>query len=204
MKHSGILMGAMLMEKGKTEFTDGIVIIRPHRPGDVMQLYEAVRESIPALTPRMSWCHVDYSIEEARKWIETSHRFWNLDMEYHFAIIHVADGSFLGGCGLNQVDLVSSFTNLGYWVRSTRTGEGIATAAAVLAVSFAFNILGLSRVSVVAASDNFASQRVAEKIGAVREGIVKGRCLVHNIAHDAVTYSLTISGLKSRIEYQFR
>ena len=44
-------------------------------------------------------------------------------------MIDEARGSLLGGCGLNGVNRINRFANLGYWVRSTETGRGIATAA---------------------------------------------------------------------------
>jgi RimJ/RimL family protein N-acetyltransferase len=43
----------------------------------------------------------------------------------------------------------------------------------------------------VIAAGNLASQRVAEKAGATREGILRGRLILHDVAHDAVMFSLT-------------
>ena len=56
--------------------------------------------------------------------------------------------------------------NLGYWVRTSRRGEGIAVRATKLAARYAFENVGLIRVEVVMAVDNSASRRVAEKSGA--------------------------------------
>src|SRR5437588_791403 len=42
----------------------------------------------------------------------------------------------------------------------------------------------------VAAVDNVGSQRVAEKAGATREGILRNRLLINGRPHDAVLYSL--------------
>jgi RimJ/RimL family protein N-acetyltransferase len=48
----------------------------------------------------------------------------------------------------------------------------------------------LNRIEILVAVDNLASQRVAAKVGAVREGILRNRLLLHGKIHDAVMFSL--------------
>jgi RimJ/RimL family protein N-acetyltransferase len=79
---------------------------------------------------------------------------------------------------------------LGYWVRISRTRQGIASRVAVLLAHYAFEHLGLVRVEIVVAVGNRASQRVAQKVGAVREGILRNRMVVGENVYDAVMYSL--------------
>ena len=59
-----------------------------------------------------------------------------------------------------------------------------------LAARFGFEQLGLQRIEIVAAVDNLASQRVAEKAGARHEGLARKRLLIRGLAHDAMIYSL--------------
>ena len=80
--------------------------------------------------------------------------------------------------------------NLGYWVRTSAAGRGAATRATRLAARFGFEQLGLHRIEIVAAIDNIGSQRVAEKAGAVREGVLRKRLLIRGKSQDAVLYSL--------------
>ena len=77
-------------------------------------------------------------------------------------------------------------------MRSSQTRRGIATAATLLAAQFGFEDLGLCRIEIVAAVGNAASQRVAEKAKATREGVLQNRLLLHNRSHDAVMYSLVV------------
>ncbi|PKY09449.1 hypothetical protein B1757_14865 [Acidithiobacillus marinus] len=51
----------------------------------------------------------------------------------------------------------------------------------------------INRLEVVAAIENHASRRVAEKAGATFEGIAKARLLIHGQYHDAAMYSFTSS-----------
>ena len=129
--------------------------------------------------------------------VSVARRVWQEGKEYAFAIVQAQDGQFLGGCGLNQINRVNRFANLGYWVRTSQAGHGVATVAARLLAQFGFGELKLSRLELVIDVDNQASQRVAEKLGAFREGVLRQRLSVHNQARDAVMYSLIPRDLKS-------
>src|SRR5439155_20862497 len=106
---------------------------------------------------------------------------------YEFLIFDAA-GGFLGGCGLNRLDVRFLKSNLGYWVRSTASGQGIATAATGLLGRFGFEQLGRQRIEIVAAVENLASQRVAEKAGAQREGVLRNGIRLRGVNVDAVCF----------------
>ena len=114
------------------ELTDGLIMLRPYRHGDIDGLYAAVRESIAEVSPWMPWCHDGYSIEESQQWVGSRAQAWQEGTGYDFTIINADNGLFLGGCGLNHLDLDNKRANLGYWVRSTQTGNGVATKATLL------------------------------------------------------------------------
>jgi RimJ/RimL family protein N-acetyltransferase len=138
----------------------------------------------------MPWCHTDYSIEESRAWVESRAEAWKKGTQYDFVITDARDGSFLGGCGLNHIDHNNRIANLGYWVRTSRTKKGVASAAARLLAQFGLGKLKLNRIEIMAAVGNKASQRVAEKVGAKREGILRNRRVVRERVYDVVMFSL--------------
>lgn len=176
--------------------TDGMITLRPYRASDIDSVYEAVRESIPELSVWMSWCHPDYSVEEARTWIESQPDKWERGTEYNFAISHNAGRLYLGACGLSVIDRGCGVANLGYWVRTSQTNKGIATAATLLLAQFAFKELKLNRVELTIAVHNQASLRVADKAGATREGILRNRVLKNDTPSDAVAFSFVPQDLE--------
>jgi len=163
--------------------------IRAYEPEDAQALWEAARESVRDVFPWLPWCHPDYSMAEAVEWIRSRAPLAAEGREYAFAIVGT-DGRFLGGCGVNQINRLHRFGNLGYWVRTSATGHGVATEAVRQVAEFAFRTADLVRLEIVCAVGNDASQRVAERAGAVREGILRHRLLVHGQPVDAVMYSL--------------
>lgn len=174
----------------REELTDGRIRLRRHCPEDVDALFEAVRESIPEISPWLAFCTEQYSREESEQWIGSRARAWEAGEDYSFAIEDVDGSTFLGGCDINQIDRNNLRANLGYWIRSSHSGRGIVTAAVRLLAGFGFEDLGLMRIEIVAAPGNKASQRVAEKAGAFREGVLRKRIRVRDIFYDAVSYSL--------------
>lgn len=70
---------------------------------------------------------------------------------------------------------------------------GIATAIVPMLARFGFEQLNLNRIEIVAAEGNLPSQRVAEKAGAFREGLLRYRLFVHGKSLDAFMFSLVPS-----------
>jgi len=174
----------------RTELSNDAVKIRRYCADDIPSLFEAARESTKEMLAWLSWCHPNYTVEESRSFVLSSETAWNEKTRFAFAVFDVSSGLFLGGVGLNQINRNHNFANLGYWVRSSQTGRGVATAATLLAAEFGFEDLGLNRIEILTATGNAASGRVAENAGAKREGILRNRLLLHNSPHDAVIYSL--------------
>ncbi|UCD10128.1 MAG: GNAT family N-acetyltransferase [Dehalococcoidales bacterium] len=170
--------------------TNGIITLRPYRGEDADSLYEAARESIQEMTPWMPWCHRDYSIQESRDWITDCFEKWKQGNAYDFAITDTSTGRYLGGCGLSDFHRDQAIANLGYWVRTSETKKGVATATTLLLADFGINKLNLKRIEIVVDVDNIASQRVAEKSGATCEGILRNRLAQNGKSTDAVMFSL--------------
>jgi len=170
------------------ELTDDDIVLRPFRFEDSSELYQAVHESLKELSPWMSWANEAYTAATAREYITITRARWEERTLFAFAITR--DDEILGGCTLSSIHAVYQYCNLGYWVRRSRHGQGIAGRAAKLAARFAFEKVGLVRVEIVIAVGNQASMRVAEKIGAHYEGVLLNRMVVGKSVYDAHMYSL--------------
>jgi ribosomal-protein-serine acetyltransferase len=172
----------------RTELTAKNCRLRRFRPQDAPALFEAARASVKEVQLWLPWCHAAYTLAEAEGWVRHCETAWEKKEEFHFAVLDPA-GYFMGGAGLNAVDWTNRRANLGYWIRSSHTGQGFATAATKLVAAFALDELKLQRVEIVAAVDNEASQKVATGAGAVQEGIARDRLLLHGKTHNAAVFS---------------
>ena len=75
------------------------------------------------------------------------------------------DGEVLGTIGLNAIDRLNRWANLGYWVRTDRVGQGYVTRGAALVAGFGFGELGLGRIEVLAAVGNRRARPWRERLG---------------------------------------
>ena len=166
------------------------VIIRPVETKDAPEVLRSVRESLAEVSPWMPGLHSGLHLDDVEGWIADSAHNRAEGTGFNFAIVDPAADLFLGGCGLSSFNRGYNFTNLFYWVRTSQAGKGIATEAARQVADFAFKRLGMLRVEIVIAKPNEASIRVAEKIGAVREGLLRNRVTVRSQTYDAWMYSL--------------
>jgi RimJ/RimL family protein N-acetyltransferase len=169
--------------------TDKVIALRRFHPRDVDALCAAARESLEDLIPWMSWAHPAYGRDEVAEFIRIVGETWEAGRYYALAVTDARDGTMLGAVSLSHIHPVYNFCNLGYWIRSSRRGNGLASRAARLAANFGFEQLGLLRVEIVVAVENAASLKVAEKSGARREGILRDRMTVRERVHDAVMFS---------------
>jgi ribosomal-protein-serine acetyltransferase len=156
---------------------------------DAREVVEAVRESADELRPWMEWARADYGVDEARAWIERSIVERERGSSHEF-LLTGEGGRIVGVCGLNRISDEFRLANLGYWVRTSETGQGLAVQAVRRLAAWAFAGTELHRLEIVVAVENARSQRVAEKAGAAREGILKSRLWLYEVPHDAVLYSL--------------
>lgn len=165
------------------------VAVRLYEPEDAEDLVAAVIESAAEVGRWLEWCHAGYSLADASDWIRAQQVLASRRLGYAFAI-HDGQGRYLGGCGVNQFNQVNRFANLGYWVRTSAMGRGVAAEAARLVAERVFEDTDLLRLEIVCAVGNVRSQRVAEKVGAVREGVLRHRLITPGGPSDAVMYSL--------------
>jgi RimJ/RimL family protein N-acetyltransferase len=172
------------------ELAEGPLLLRAWRPDDAPALHMAVQESLETVGRWLPWCHAGYDLDEAQAWIGHCREGWAKEEHFAFGVFERASGTLLGSVGLNQRNRMHRSAALGYWVRQSRQGEGIARRAAKLAAGFGFETLGLVRIEIVALVDNQASRRTAEQAGSRFECIARHRLWVRDKACDAAVYAL--------------
>ncbi|MEN1681022.1 MAG: GNAT family N-acetyltransferase [Planctomycetota bacterium] len=162
--------------------------VRRYRSDDVAAVNDAVIESREALSQWMPWCTDQYGRPDTVAWVEAQLGDWGPSSDRNFVIAGTS-GDVLGAIGLKGIDHVNGTAEAGYWVRTSATGRGVGSAALVWLCEWAAKELALHRIEIIASVKNRASQRVAEKAGAVREAVLAKRLVLHNEYHDAVLYA---------------
>ena len=164
--------------------------IRPYQIEDIDGIYAAADESREHIGKWMGWLTSDYTRDHAAAWVELSMGDWERGDSYEHVIVDSTDGTIVGACGLNGVGHKDLVCNLGYWVRSSRLGQGAARQAVRLLRDFGFQTLGFNRLEIVVADGNDHSRRVAMSAGAIYEGLQRMRIRIGMRPCDAHMYAL--------------
>jgi len=173
------------------------IIVRPFETSDAPSFLCAVKDSVRELGNWMPWCHSGYSLADAESWIAHCRSSWESGTEFPLGIFDAGTGQVIGGTGLNHLIKPYRLASLGYWVSTPFTGKGVARNAARIAAEKAFNELGLTRVEIVILTNNMASQRVAQSLGATLECEARNRLYRQGQPQSAFVYSLVPGDLFS-------
>lgn len=174
----------------RTEIIGDGLRLRAFRADDVQPLHDAVSESIPEVAPFETWCHPGYSLDEAKDYVTWWIQAWERRRAFNYVIEDGASLDFLGSCGVHEVSDEHRHAMLGYWVRTSETRRGIATRAARLVAAAAFADLQFLRISIGVPVANAPSHRVAAKLGAKQEGVLRQELVLPSGPSDVVLYSI--------------
>lgn len=167
--------------------SDGVIVLRPARPGDVEGLLE---EGGDADTQRFINVATPYdraAAEGELRWFASG---WSDPVApLGLVIADAGDDRYLGAVLLFR-DRPGGIVELGYGVAPSARGRGVATRAVALASEWAFSTLATPRLEARTEAANVGSQRVLAKAGFTREGLERRSREVHGERRDMICWSL--------------
>jgi RimJ/RimL family protein N-acetyltransferase len=113
-------------------------------------------------------------------------------VEHLFGIFVAADDRHVGNLKVGPVDERHRRADVSYFLGDAAArGRGLAADAVAQGVRFAFEGLGLEKLSAGVYAENAASARVLEKCGFVREGVRREHVVFEGRRSDTYEYGLT-------------
>jgi ribosomal-protein-serine acetyltransferase len=165
----------MTQRKSKKEsmtiFTERLIIRHP-KISDAVALNSAIIESIRELKKYLAWANKIPSTSDTQNNIENAIRLIETNADVRF-LIFSKDNDFIGSSGLHKIDWQIKKAEIGYWIRTTKSGNGFMTEAVNAIANYGINELGLQRIEIVCSGSNTKSRRIPEKLGFTLEGILK-------------------------------
>jgi RimJ/RimL family protein N-acetyltransferase len=161
---------------------DHWLLLRPWRDDDALAVYQACQD--PEIQHWIPVIPRPYTEQDAQAFVSGE-----LDLgPYQFAVEEA--GRVVGSIGI-CVNEAARTGHIGYWCVRDARGRGITTHALQILCGHAFKELGLERLDLITDPDNLASQRVAEKVGFQREGLLRSH-VIHpdGRRRDSVMFSL--------------
>jgi RimJ/RimL family protein N-acetyltransferase len=164
------------------------VVLTPSAPEDTEEMWAATESSLAELIPYMVWAE-DAAPEHTRAFMEMAAHNWR-DGVANWIFTIRAEGSVAGTISLLASKPMLKVAEVGYWLRSDLTGRGYMTEAVRAIVEWGFDQAGMERVELRASPANIGSIRVAEKVGFIREGLLRGSGAAAGARHDHYIYGL--------------
>jgi RimJ/RimL family protein N-acetyltransferase len=166
--------------EGAPVLADDAIELRPWRDGDAAALagagdYSAEIEHLDKTRPH--------------RWIDDQRRFRASERGWSFAIVERASGEVAGGIGIAHRHPPGA-AEPGYWLLPEHRGKGLATRATRLVCAWAFEEQGIARMQATVEPWNDASQRVLERVGFQREGLLRSYASWRGERQDVYLYAL--------------
>ena len=167
------------------------VILRPFRADDVDAVLEAATDP---LIPLISTVPNVADRNLAFAFIERQHRRATSGTGYSFAVADASDRC-VGQIGLWLHDIDQGRAAIGYWIRPSARGQGLAAAALRCLTAWAMSLNEIHRLQLYVEPHNRASWRTAESAGFEREGLLRSWEYVGDERRDMHMYALVRSDL---------
>ncbi|MEW6577784.1 MAG: GNAT family N-acetyltransferase [Chloroflexota bacterium] len=147
------------------ELTTERLLIRPPRPGDGSTINAAIQESLAELQPWMLWAQTPPSVADTETVCRRKAAEWLRREDLMLTLWRQSDGLFVGGSGLHRIDWSVPRMEIGYWCRTSLSGQGYITEAVRAITGFAFEHLGAQRLEIHCDAGNTRSAAVAGRAG---------------------------------------
>ena len=130
--------------------------------------------------------------QETRAYIEMALQMREQGNRFAFAVIDEATGRVLGSTSFHDIIAAVRRVEIGYtWYAQSVQRSHVNTTAKLLMLGHAFDQLGCHVVGWRTDNFNFASQRAIERLGAKKDGVIRGHALRRDgTIRDTVMYSL--------------
>ena len=130
--------------------------------------------------------------DETRAYIEAALTADQQGHRFAFAVQDVASGTVLGSSSFHDILPAVKRLEIGYtWYAARCQRTHVNTTAKLLMLTHAFESLGCNVVGWRTDNFNFASQRAIERLGAHKDGVIRGHAIRRDgTIRDTVMYSL--------------
>lgn len=89
-----------------------------------------------------------------------------------------------------EIEIPKVRADLGYNLGNEYWNMGIMTEALGAVIEFAFETLHVNRIEASVSTKNYSSIRVLEKLGFVKEGVLRERCYMSDSFHDMMMLAI--------------
>ena len=131
------------------------------------------------------------SIDTEKRWIENAIKEHENLKALRLAVVLKETDEMVGMVFLTDINMIYKSAKVGSLIGSNENrGKGYITEARFLLFEYAFMELGLERISATILEDNYASIKSAERVGYVKEGVLRNAVYKDGEFKNIIAYSI--------------
>jgi RimJ/RimL family protein N-acetyltransferase len=167
------------------------VVVRCWEPNDAPLLKEAVDSSLVELRPWLPWAlNEPQTVEEKVQLLRRFRAQFDLGEDFVYGLFSRDESEVVGGSGFHRRVGEGAF-EIGYWIRSSRAGQGLATEATAALTRIGFEVCEVDRIEIHCEPENERSLRIPRKLGYAEEARLRRRLYpAGGEPRDVVVFSL--------------
>jgi RimJ/RimL family protein N-acetyltransferase len=168
------------------------IVVRAYRPGDGARFFEALEEDRTDLDQWMAWpAEFHKTVDEAESYTRKMAGRWLTREGLIMGIFSKDETTLYGGTGFHGFDWNVPSLEIGWFLRKSARGQGIAAEAVALCCALAFEHIGANRVWGSVDVLNDRSWRLFERVGFRREAHLRSECRDHHgTIRDTFVYAM--------------
>jgi len=130
------------------------------------------------------------SLDDAQNFISESANAMNRQESVTLGIYLKATGELIGKCILFSYVQESKRAEIGFGLGKSFWGNGFILEAGRALLSHGFDVMGLRRIEAEIDPENVSSARTLERLGFVKEGLLRQRWEINGIVSDSALYGV--------------
>ena len=161
------------------------------------EFFALVERNRTFLRQYLPWVDHTLSVENSKTYIKECRKQFKSDSGYSLCIFYRQN--IVGAISSHSIDQIDCKTEIGYWLAEDQQGKGIMRRSCLALMTYLFETLQLHRIEIRIVFNNLTSQRIPEKLGFTKEGILRESAYINDKFHDVLIYGLLASDFNKKM-----
>ena len=152
------------------------------------ELFELTDSNREYLRQWLPWLDNNRYLQNTIDFIKYSQRQYEQNETQQYVVTY--KGEICGVIGFHRIDWLNRSTSIGYWLGESHQGRGLITKACATILDYSFGRMGLHRIEIRCATENYKSQAIPKRLGFKEEGLIRQAEWLYDHYVDHIIYGM--------------
>lgn len=152
------------------------------------ELFDLIEDNREYLREWLPWLDNNRYLQNTIDYINIARFQYERNETVQFVLLH--KGSIVGTIGFHRIDWMNRSTSIGYWIGEQYQGRGLITRSCSSVLDYSFGKMGLHRIEIRCATENFKSQSIPKRLGFKEEGLIRQAEWIYDHYVDHIVYGM--------------